>query len=307
MTKKFKTFWSIALSFLMVFLLATQPIHASANNVPSAVQETEIVPIVESGTGVNPEGVIEPDVLPLLLAPVAASAFTSTVINSIFAVALGWYVGSSAQSLFQGAVNDKHSASTSQYTLTSTTEYSSTFPEYIGATHVKDSAAKHIAKEVVQELHNRIKNYSNENNYRAFSSSVFPGNTMYVIDINSTLNSTVNRHLGNNIAGLSGFLTEDPNYRNETLDLAGYSIFIISSKNDQKVFHAHFTPQYLKNREIEYNRYKGQFDIQTYPVRSQNMKYLMSTGGYTSNFNAARDNRGLLQDTKGNISVVPYK
>lgn len=307
MKRSTNVFWSIVLSFVMVFILSVPSnVQASIDGGSSVLNGAS--DSAQSGIDSNPEGVVEPDVVPLLLAPVAASAFTSTVVNSIFAVALGWYVGYESQSLFQGAVNDKKYSSTTSYSVTTSPVFDSTFPEYIGTSLVNDSAAKHMPKEVVQELHNRVKNYSNEYNFRAYSSTEFPGNTMYVIDINSSLPTTVNRHLGNNIAGFTGYVGEDPNYSNETLDLAGYSIIIVSKKFERLVFHAHFTPQYLRNQEVEYNRYKGQFDVQTYPVRTQNEKYRISkNANHSSEYLTARNNRGLLLDTKGRPSVVPYR
>lgn len=159
---------------------------------------------------------------------------------------------------------------------------------------------------IVTDVHNRIKNYGTGNNLRVYNSTAAPTSIMAVIDINSDMGGLVNRHLGNY---LSGYSMMDPNYANEWLNLKGYSIFIITNKSTGTVFHAHFTPQWLRDREIEHNRYVGQFNVQIFPFSSNDSKYLKTHPSYTINRDYARNNRGLLKDTTspGNYSVVPYK
>lgn len=312
MKKRTNVLWSTLLSLVMVFLLVAQPHagHAADDDTTDFEQES----IVEQKTGAlgadvttdtTPEGVLEPEVLPLL-APVAAAVFSSTVINSIFAAALGFYVGYEAQFLFKESVNDKHYASTAQYPITETPEYNNKFPEYIETILVQNSATKHMNKEAVLEVHNRIKNFSNDSNYRMYKSTRYPDQTMYVIDLVSPLNATVNRHLGNYLSGSRFTNGEDPSYKNETLNLAGYSIFIITE--GKRIFHASFTPTYLRDREIEYNRYRGEFNTQHWPSYSRNDKYLQSGNvNWDSEKKSAMYNRGLLRDSKNYRSVVPYK
>ncbi|ARU61345.1 hypothetical protein CBW65_10290 [Tumebacillus avium] len=301
--KKLNTFWSIMLSFVMVFLLSAQP-HAvlAAGGDETAVQETRGTSL--SNNASVTENAEEPEVLPLVLAPVAASALSSTVINSIFAVCLGWYVGATSQNLFKASINDKEAYTFESYTVVTTDKYYPSFPDFMEVTTTR-SAVKHMDQSIVLETHKRIRDWSNNNNYRAYSSTPFPGNVMYVIDINSSLTGTVNRHLGNSLYGTK----VNPGFANESgFDLAGYSLFIISNKDTEEIFHAHFMPQWLRDREIEYMRYKGQFDIQTHPVKTENDKYLKRDANYSWNFNSAMTNRGLLYDTyTKKYSIVPYK
>ncbi len=79
-----------------------------------------------------------------------------------------------------------------------------------------------------------------------------------VYDINSTLRTTVNRHLGNYVDGSK---IANSSYRNESLNLSGYTVFLIFSHKDQRLFHAHFVPQADRTKELKHQRYLGNFDF----------------------------------------------
>lgn len=298
MSKLFRVFCSAMLSFVLLFLVSAQP-HAAL-----AVSENPLT--VESKHSLisdDASSVVEPEVVPLVLAPMAAAGFTWTIIDSIFVASLGLYVNEQTKSLFKSAVNDKQAASTVQYSLSFSPTVNQSYPDFAGFT-IATSATKHMEEAMVTDVHNRIKNYGTGSNLRVYSSTAFANNIMAVIDINSDLGGVVNRHLGN---FLSGYQMKDPNYKNEWLNLSGYSLFIISDKSTGRIFHAHFTPQWLRDREIEHNRYVGQFDVQIFPFNSSNSKYLGTHPSYLSNRDAAKNNRGLLPDTNGKLSVIPYK
>lgn len=299
MNKLFRVFWSTVLSFVLLFLLSAQP-HAALAVLENPLTVEGNHSIANDNTS---SSIVEPEVVPLVLAPIAAAGFTWTIIDSIFAASLGIYVGSQTQDLFKSTVNDKQTSSSAQYQLAFTPTVYQSFPDFAGFT-IATSATKHMEQAMVTDVHNRIKNYGTGSNLRVYSSTVSPTSIMAVIDINSDLGGTVNRHLGN---FLSGYQMKDLNYPNEWLNLKGYSIFIITDKSTSNIFHAHFTPQVLRDREIEYNRYVGQFNVQIFPFNSSNSKYLGTHPSYFPNREAAKNNRGLLPDTNGKFSVVPYK
>lgn len=120
MKNHFRTILSAALSFVILFLLSVQPHSAvAAPENPNIVEQSQIEK-TKPGSPVTTDNVssaVEPEVLPLVLAPIAAAGFTWTIIDSIFAASLGLYVGSQTQDLFKSTVNDKQTSSSAQYQL----------------------------------------------------------------------------------------------------------------------------------------------------------------------------------------------
>jgi hypothetical protein len=254
---------------------------------------TDQIPLPSTGPN-DPQGIIP------LLAPVAVAGLTWTLIDSIFAASLGWYVGTAAQDMYKGSVNDKQAASTVQYSMPTSIYVHNDFPDYAGFT-IGTSATKHMEAAMVQDAQNRIRNFGNGTNLRLYSSTA-TNSVMAVIDISSDYGGLVNRHLGNS---LDGSEMRDPTYGNEWMNLKGFTIFLISNRASGQLFHAHFTPTRLRDAEIEYNRYVGQFDVQFFPFASHDRKYLQSDLFYGDNKKASMSKRGLLQDSKGNTSVIP--
>lgn len=297
---------SVLLSFVMLFLLGAQPhtAHASQKNPAISEHDQRLTQQNSDSPTVNPEESIAPEIVPLVLAPVAAVGITWTIVDSIFAASLGYYVGTQAQDLFKGSVNDKQNSSTVHYSFPTYTQTYPSYPDFAGYS-LGTKATKHMEEAMVVDVHNRIKNYGDGSNLRVYSSTKYAYSIMSVIDIKSDLGGVVNRHLGN---FLDGSIMKDPNFQNEWMNLSGYSLFIITNKSTGQIFHAHFTPTWLRDREIEYNRYVGQFDVQIFPFNSRNSKYIDNGfPQYQTDKNNAMYNRGLLKDTKGNTSVISYK
>lgn len=106
----------------------------------------------------------------------------------------------------------------------------------------------------------------------------------------------------------------DASIADETLDLNGYTVFLIYNHITGKVFHAHFVPTALRARELDYNRFLGQFDLRIYPSVIQDTSYLTFAGRsdveqlryeqwYGSSLNFRRGQ--LLSDSAVRKSVVP--
>lgn len=328
MKERFKIICSSVIAFVMMFVFSLQP-HASYAEQNHTQNSTDTTVLVEDSkeladeehvtesipkqgddqisenpqVSLQPKGPndqVNPSIVPLLLAPVAVAGLSWTLIDSIFVAGLGWYVGTQAQDMFKGSVNDKQSASTVQYSMPTSIMVYNSFPDYAGFT-LGTSATKHMESDMVQDVATRIRNYGSGSNLRLYSSTV-SNNVMAVIDISSDLGGTVNRNLGNS---LSGTVMQDPNMGNEWMNLKGFSIFIISNRANGQLFHAHFTPTRLRDAEIEYNRYVGEFDVQFYPLPSHTTKYLKSDLSWGINKSAAMGRRGLEKDTTGRTSVVP--
>lgn len=178
---------------------------------------------------------------------------------------------------------------------------------------MKTSATRHVELAGVNEIANRIKrDRNNDGDLEIYISSKSPRNqVLLVYDINSTLKTTVNRHLGNH---LNGRKITDASYRNERLDLKGYTVFLIYDYDDQELFHVHFVPQADRSAELHYMRYCGNFDLQIFPRIRSNPSYsefLQKTERdrleFEKKYKQAIKGRNLLKDSKGNRSVVPYK
>lgn len=167
---------------------------------------------------------------------------------------------------------------------------------------------------LVTTIANRIKNNNNNNNnLQIFTSSLNVKNSvMIVYDVTTSTSGKVNRHLGNFVGGTK----KDSTIADETLDLNGYTVFLSYNHTTKKLFHAHFVPTTNRAKELTYNRYRFQYDIQIFPNFSRNQEYLTNNGRtatdqlkWEQRSGTASTNRKntLLKDSNGNYSVVPKK
>lgn len=216
-------------------------------------------------------------------------------------------------------LNDKISTSTITGPVTSTAESFPKAAEFSGIpTNLTTSGQKHIEAALLVTIASQIKNNSNNtnssNNLEVYVSSIntskLKSNVMVVYDIKSNLSGKVNRHLGNTLNGTK----VDSSFGDETLNLNGYTVFMIYNHDSKKLFHAHFVPTANRSKELTYQRYRGQFDLKVYPSISSNSTYIEKNNRseinqqlWEQNYMNARSGRGLLKDSKNNTSVVPYK
>lgn len=175
------------------------------------------------------------------------------------------------------------------------------------------SATRHISRDAILEIAERIKNDRFDNGMtEIYTSTTDRTKVLVVYDITSRLNATVNRHLGNR---LDGSVIWDSSYRNETLNLNGYSVFLIFDHRRGWIFHAHFVPWNDRLDELRYQRFRGGFDLKLYPDVKYTPYYNRSNPDisekdynlWRERYERAVNNRNLLPDSKGRPSVVPYK
>ncbi|KEO81536.1 hypothetical protein [Tumebacillus flagellatus] len=248
-----------------------------------------------------------PPSLVFLALPIAVAGLTEAAILALEAVMI-ITLAVSAYNVASDSLREKKNTSDITYAAEETPIYVPYWGEFVAGNSnisLETKANKHMEEAIVTDVHSRIRNYGNESNTQIFASTRRTNNIMVVIDINSSMGGIVNRHLGNYVDGARTPM--DANFKNEWMDLSGYSIFLIYNRTNKSIFHAHFTPKRLRNAEIEYNRYLGEFDLKIYPSFSQDSKYTSLSSTWESQRKAARNNRGLLLDTKGNRSVIPYK
>ena len=260
----------------------------------------------------NNDGKVRAQVAPLVI-PLAAGAISSSALASLEAALFATLAAGTA-AVATGILEDRHRSSDEEAEISTRKTYPDNWDEFTGIPSARStSATKHIELSGVNEIVDRIHNdRRNDGDLEIFISTTEPrGSVLLVYDINSTLRTTVNRHLGNYVDGSQ---IRDRFYNNERLNLDGYTVFLIFSERRQELFHVHFVPQSDRTKELKYMRYRGNFDLQIFDRVSYDPSYnrdLQTTSrdqlNWEKNYERAMNNRNLLRDTTGKRSVVPYK
>ena len=126
---------------------------------------------------------------------------------------------------------------------------------------------------------------------------------MGVYDVKADIKGRTSRHLGDYQSN-----PKYPEYVENNFNMKGYTLFISYNWRDKEIFHAHFTPTWLRARELTYNRYRYQYVWRIYPSFSYNERYSKTKNpNFRSEENAAMNNRGLNKDGNNKTSVVPRK
>lgn len=256
---------------------------------------------------------VQPRILPLVVLGVyglSASAITAIELTMVGSLAV------TTAAAVSELLNQKKATSTLSYPADTTAVTLPNWAEFTGtSTSVTTSGQKHMEGALTQTIANRIKNNNNNssNDLEIFTSSLnVKGSVMVVYNVTSSATGKVNRHLGN----FQGGTKVDATIADETLDLNGYTVFMVYNHNTGKVFHAHFVPTALRAKELSYNRYKYQYDIQFYPKFSRSAEFLENNGRsateqmrWEQRYSNSLNNRNgsLLTDSRGYKSVVPRK
>lgn len=173
---------------------------------------------------------------------------------------------------------------------------------------VTKSAQKHMEKSLTKKITNNIKNRNSKNNMEVFLNK--DDEVMVVFDITTSTKGLVNRHLSNYLYKElyeKGYRLADSSYKKQTLDLSGYTAFLVYKED--RTFHNHFTPTRLRDRELKYQRYNGEYVWRIYPKISYSNKYDPNKNNdYEKEWRSAMRNRGLgWSSATRSYSVVPYK
>ncbi|MDX8359843.1 hypothetical protein [Cytobacillus sp. IB215316] len=233
----------------------------------------------------------------------AAAALANAAVN-ILGIGAVIYV----DDVLQERINTSNKENAVQETGTTATNWAD-FTSYADA--ITTSATKHMTLSAVQTIANRIKNDDNNDmDVRVYMSTHEKDTVMIVANITSSLTTTVNRHLANYVGGTK----KDSSYRDETLNLNGYTVFLLYDHSSEKIFHAHFVRSSDRIRETTYMRYNNNLDLQIFPSVIYTRKYnYYAARNETERLESekfhinARNNRNLLEDSKGKPSVVRYK
>lgn len=169
-------------------------------------------------------------------------------------------------------------------------------------TTVDGKAERHMSKSLVQDLVRNINNNrTSGNNLEIYMNASFA--LMGVYDVKTNIKGRASRHLGDSQSN-----PKHTEYVDNYFNMSGYTLFISYNWKTQEVFHAHFTPTWLRTRELTYNRYQYQYVWRIYPSFSYNDRYSKTKNrNYDIERVAAMGNRGLKQDSRGKTSVVPLK
>lgn len=251
-------------------------------------------------------------VVPLVI-PLAAGAISTSTLAALEA-ALFAAVATATATVATAILEERHRSSNETAEVRTKDTYPDNWSDFTGIPSGRTtSATKHIELEGLNEIAERIRrDRNNDGNLEVFVSTTdIRESVLLVFDINSSLRTTVNRHLGNYI---DGSRMSDTTYRNERLNLNGYTVFLIYNYRDQQLFHAHFVPQADRREELKYMRYVGNFDLQIFDKVRHTPSYnehLQRTeterSDYERKYRQAKRDRNLLRDSDGNKSVVPYK
>lgn len=259
------------------------------------------------------------DVQPLVLPLVAAFAIGGLSAAQIATLQTALYatVATVIAAASLDILNEKKNTSTVTGPVTSTQESFTKAAEFSGVpTNLTTSGQKHMEAALTIAIAEQIKNNSNNsnNNLEVYVSSLnttqLKSNVMVVYDIKTNLSGKVNRHLGNTLGGSK----VDSKYADETMNLNGYTVFMIYNHSSKKLFHAHFVPTVDRSKELLYQRYRGQFDLKVYPSISSNSTFIEKKNRpeleqiqWEKNYNNSLNGRNLQRDSKNYKSVVPYK
>lgn len=259
------------------------------------------------------------DVEPLALPLVAAFAIGGLSAAQIATLQTALYatVATVIAAASLDILNEKKNSSTVTGPVTSTQESFSKAAEFSGVpTNLTTSGQKHMEAALTIAIAEQIKNNSNNsnNNLEVYVSSLnttqLKSNVMVVYDIKTNVSGKVNRHLGNVLGGTKA----DSTYPDVTMNLNGYTVFMIYNHSSKKLFHAHFVPTMDRSKELLYQRYRGQFDLKVFPSVSSNSTFLENKNRpefdqiqWEKNYMNALNGRNLLKDSKNRKSVVPTK
>ncbi|GIO06187.1 hypothetical protein J31TS6_22150 [Brevibacillus reuszeri] len=251
--------------------------------------------------------------VPLLVVPLAAGVISSSTIAALETALFATLTAATA-TVATAILEERHRSSNATAEVRTRNTYPENWSDFTGIpSATSTTATKHIALEGVEEISDRIKrDRNNDGDLEIYVSTTdIKESVLVVYDINSSLNTTVNRHLGNK---LDRSELSDPSYRNETLNLRGYTVFLIFSYRYDRLFHVHFVPQADRTKELKYMRYNGNFDLQIFdrvrftPGFNENLQRTDSDRlDYERKYNQAKRDRNLTRDSNGRKSVVPYR
>jgi hypothetical protein len=213
-------------------------------------------------------------------------------------------------------LNEKKNTSTLTAPVSNTFETVPKMAEFTDVpTVVTTHGQRHMEQALTIAIANRIKNSDNStNNLEVYASTAdvteLKTNVMVVYDVKASLSGKVNRHLANVLEGTK----VDSNYPDTTIDLNGYTVFLIYNHSSKRIFHAHFVPTADREVELKYMRYKGQFDLKFYPSVSRNTEYLknfnrseLDQQRWEQRYSAGQSGRNLIRTAAGRKSVVPFR
>ncbi len=257
---------------------------------------------------------VHPTIVPLIVVGVYnITAYSLVAIEAAAYTTLTAYAASEVMDILE----EKRQTSTTTVTPKTTETTINKWDEFTNIpTTIGSSATKHLTATAVAGLIAKMRNSnSKDNNLEIYVSTEgnIASKVMVVYDVKDSFPTTVNRHLGNYV---SGSRSADPAYRNISLDLKGYTVFIVFNHNARQVFHAHWVPTGNRPMELQFQRYNQQYNVRIWPSVVKNDEYLLNRGRSDSDqlrweqryrqSQTARNNT-LLRDSNGRKSVVPYK
>ncbi|VTR42765.1 hypothetical protein [Paenibacillus lautus] len=229
------------------------------HNAVNDYYEQNIIFVEESepSSGISPQAVF--------LIPLAAGTLTTAAIAAIEASVYSALTAVMAVAVVNVA-NDKKSTSTLTYPPGQTTTADQAEISNIPGDFTR-SGTKHMEAALTTTIANQIKNdKNNDGDLQIFTNSLNGSNLakkiLVVYDVTTDATGLVNRHLGNTVNGPK----VNPGIPDERMNLKGYTVFIIYDHQQNKVFHAHFTPTAYRGTELHYNRLLGGFNIRIYPT-----------------------------------------
>ncbi|WP_054956262.1 hypothetical protein [Paenibacillus dakarensis] len=115
--------------------------------------------------------------------------------------------------------------------------------------------------------------YTNDG-FEVYGSSRENDKLLAVYDVKDSLPAAVDRHLENHILDKRF----GPENANITMDLKGYSVFILYSLSDDggplEIHRVRWFPSHLRENELQYIRYEEQLDLGVWPSESINPEYV---------------------------------